>query len=188
MIRTLLIALFTTAIAQAAEAQCVPEQPPNSTAVCCSVNEHSQWTNEITCTRIQQAASACFKQGGEDYNPATGHCVKSGTASPSMPPPPVSPISPRQQLANAARAEFCGNKMSLIIHTLGFKSNGFSQEQTVEQLVQQYAYGPAGQVYQSSASAEATIRAWVADVYLSNKYYPGMDIHPVYDRCMIEGR
>ncbi len=94
----------------------------------------------------------------------------------------------RELLANAARVEFCSNKMSLTVEALSLKNAGFSQGQTVEQLVQRHAYGPGGQVYRGSAGAEATIRSWVSVVYTTNRYVMGMDFRSIYDACMIDGQ
>lgn len=87
---------------------------------------------------------------------------------------------------------FCYWKWVIVVDINSVKLNmHMSEQQAADYVVEQYAYGPGGEMYRNSLQLEAAIREWTHDVFTTKKYkYPNDGGIPPYqkfvDSCVQE--
>ena len=94
----------------------------------------------------------------------------------------------RESIAYSDKLQFCTFEWKVAVEAKALMSSGWTERAIADHLVARYAYGPSGQVYRGSGTAEAMIRHLTAVVSMSRgareaKELPDYASQQFLDQC-----
>lgn len=98
-------------------------------------------------------------------------------------PTAVAEAASPDPMAYANAASDCTALYAIAAEAQAYRSSRWPEDQVAERLIEEYAYGPRGEVYRTSRSDEAVIRQLVDNVYAGR-----IEPAAAYTRCLAQAR